>query len=253
MRAPAILVGEDQPGPLGDGLIGLVVGQRETDPVVVVTHRQATLAGGDPTDLVGVAALRRTRHVVDQSLGPVFGGLRPVGGDQRGHQRLVVVIVRGADADLALETRIRELLVATERRLVILLLVVVDDPHPLAEPEPEVFRIAQGRRDALGEHFRVHRRKQPRRLGALEPGGVHGHEDVRRARRPLATDPLDELIGITLEHIHFNAGLPLERLIERFIRVVMPGRVEVEGLGTGDADSRRHADAEHPRGVSDLR
>jgi hypothetical protein len=128
MRPAAVLVRKDDADLLGDRPVLSAVGLDQPDQIVVVDDRDVALAGRHRLDLIGVAALRRARQVVDQAFRPRLGVLEAVCLDHRRDQRLIVDVGRRADADPAQPLRFGEILVGRDLARIDPILGVDDAP-----------------------------------------------------------------------------------------------------------------------------
>ncbi len=230
--AAAVLVREHHPDVVDalDDAVLLVPDPAEE--VVGVRDRDVALARHHRLDLVAVAALRRAGEVGEQPLGPGLRRLLAVVGDDRGHQRQVVDVRRGADADLALVGRIGQRLVGL-RRARHPVLGVEDHPRALRQAVPVAVRVPKVLGDALGQHLRMHRLQQVLAIGEPDAAGVDGQEDVGRAVGALGLHPGDQLLRRALDAVDRDAGRLGEVAVERLVGVVVPGRVDVHLVGRG--------------------
>jgi hypothetical protein len=87
-------------------------------------------------------------------------------------------VVGGADADLAAEARIGEVLDAGQPLRHAGLAVIHDDAGALGDAEPEALRVAQVGGDAALEHLAAHGLQHAGLLRAGEAGGVHRDQHV---------------------------------------------------------------------------
>ena len=230
VRAAVGLVGEHHADLGGDLAVLRLLGAHEVDVIVGVADAELGFAGGHALDLVGVAAARRARQVGRDALGPRLGLLRPVGRQQRAHQRLVVDVARSADQQLALPLGIGQVLVVLRRvGRRHLLLVVHDHARTLGEAEPGTVRVAQVRRHRLGQDLGRDRLQQAHLAGALDAAGIGGDQDIARALVALGLEPLDQGIGLGVDAVDLHTAQIGEVAVERFVSVVMARRIEVEG------------------------
>ena len=209
--------------------------------VIAVRDRDLAFAGHDAAQLVGIAALRRARHVRHHPLGPGAGGLGAVILDDRGQQRLVVGVVRRPDADQSLVPGIGQVEIGA-RRVADLGLVIEDDPRPLREAEPFVVGILQVAGDAGFQKVAVDGLQHAGLLGPLQPRGVHREQDIGGGIASLGLHPRDQLVGLALDPVHGDAGGVFEIGIKPLVGVVVTGRVNVD-LALGQrchGGKRRH-------------
>jgi hypothetical protein len=214
----------------GDGLLLGLVGTREARVVVMVADRDVAFAGSDRVQLVGVAAFRRSRHVLLHRAGPFLrlGFAQPV--DERAHEREVVDVGGGAHADTVVPFRVGERFVAAHLFGLHFRLVVGDDPGAHGEAEPLAAGLAEACGNARVEHRGLHRLEQTELLHPPQAAGVDRDEHVGRAARAFVADALDERVLARLDAVHLDAGLPGEAGVERLVGLVVARRVEVDDL-----------------------
>ena len=120
----------------------LVVHQR---PVIGVADADVALAGRDVARGLAVAAGGLLRQIGLEALQPFLGLRLAVLGEIGGEQRVVVHVLAGADADLALPLRVGQFLVG-DRVLLHALLRGVDDARAHRDAVPVAVRVAVLRR-----------------------------------------------------------------------------------------------------------
>ena len=166
--------------------------------------------------------------------------------------RQVVWVRSRARADLALVLRVAEFLVGVGVGLGHAGLVV--DDHPAAGREAEPLRALAGIgatqrcRDARLEHGRLHRLEQAIGLGAPKACGVDQQDHVGRAGRALALQARQDAGIVGVDPVDAHAGGLAEVRVERLVRLVMAGRVEVQHLFLGRGGQRQCGDAGRERG-----
>ena len=139
----------------------------------------------------------------------------------------VVGMAGAADADLPLEARIGQILVARQPFRGAALAVVHHDAGALGDGEPHALRVAQPGGDPRLDHAGAEGRQHAGIGGPGQPGGIDGDEDIGRAVGALVADALDQLVGIALDQPDPDSGLLGEGLVQGPVRVIMPGGVEV--------------------------
>ena len=259
MRAPALLVGEDHRH-LGHGFHVLGLGRaHQPRQVVAVGQRDRAFTRGHGLDLVGVAALRRPRHVGHHALQPGFGGRRPQVLQHRTEEREVVRVRAGASAHLALVLRVGQLFVGVDVGALHGRLVVDDDPRAGRKAEPgrsaAVAGIAQVRRDARLQHGRVDRLEQTVGFGLGQPRRIDQQHHVGRAGRAFGLQPRDDAGVVGIDAVDLDAGGLGEVGVQRLVGLVVAGRVQVQHLvlrlrGQGTAGQQCSSDqAQGMRGM----
>ena len=221
MGAAAVLVGEDDADRCRDGIVLRLVRGDQAGEVVVVGDRDIAFACRHRFDLIGIAALGVPGHVGDQAPGPGFGGIKAIGFDHRGDERLVIDIRGRANTDLAGPFRIGEILIGGDLGWINPILGVDDGPHPGAEPVPQAVGMAQVFRHRGGQRVRDDRLKEAGVNRACQPAGVDGDEQVGRAAVALGQHALDQGVALGLDQIDRDPGRLGELVIEGLVGAVV--------------------------------
>ena len=165
-------------------------------------------------------------------LQPFLGLGLAVMGDEGGEQRVVVDVLAGADADLALPLRVGELLVG-DRVLLHALLRGVDHARAHRDAVPVAFRIAVLRRHHLVEHVRLDRLRDAGLHRVLEPADVDGEQHVGRAVGALGLDALLEA-GACRDDVDLDAGVLGEGIEQRLDQLALAIGVDVDLARLGE-------------------
>ena len=156
-----------------------------------------------------------------------FLGLRlAVLGVIRGEQRVVVHVLAGADADLALPLRVGELLIG-DRVLLHALLRGVDDARAHRDAVPGAVRAVIGLRHRLLEHGGLDRLRDAGIDRVLQPRHVDGQQHVGRRVRAFGLDALLEA-GARRDHVDLDAGVLGEGLEQRLDQLLLAIRIDVD-------------------------
>jgi len=83
------------------------------------------------------------------------------------------------------------------------------------------------RRDARIENLRGDRREDAEFVRLGQPRGVDRQENVGRAVAALVPDPLEQFIFLAFDAVDLDAGLLGDIGVQRFIRPLVAGRVQV--------------------------
>ena len=216
----------------------LVVHQR---PVVGVGDADVALAGRDVARGFAVAAGRLLREVRLQALEPFLGLRFAVLGEIGGEKRVVVHVLAGADADLALPLRVGELLIG-DGVLLHALLGDVDHAraHRDAVPVPSGSRYCE--RDHLVERRGLDRLRDAGIDRFLQPRDVDGEQQVGGRVRAFGLDALLQPRACR-DHVDLDAGVLGEGLEQRLDQFLLAIRVDVDLVG-----ERGRRDGEAERG-----
>ncbi len=193
-------------------------------------------------------------------LDPFLGFRFAVLGDEGCEQGVVVDVLAGADADLALPFRIGEFLVG-DRVLLHALLRGVDHARAHRDAVPVAVRVAKARRDDLVELVGIDRLRDVRLHGIVQAADIDGQQHVGRAVGAFGLDALLEA-GARRDDIDLDAGVLGESVDQRLDQFRLAIGVDIDlarlrqhrSAGDGDdADSAqggdgnianaRHADA----------
>ena len=225
MRAAAREGRQDHLGGVGPRLaLGfLVVHQR---PVIGVAEADVALAGRDVARHFAVAAGRLLREVRLEAFQPFLGLRFAVLGEIRGEQRVVVHVLAGADADLALPLRVGEFLVG-DRVLLHALLRGVDDARAHRDAVPGAVRAVIGLRHRLLEHCGLDRLRDAGVDRVLQPRDVDGEQHVGRRVRAFGLDALLEP-GACRDHVDLDAGVLGEGFEQRLDQFLLAIRIDVD-------------------------
>ncbi len=159
--------------------------------------------------------------------------------DHRRDQRLVVDLLRRAQAQLALPLRAGERLVGAERRRVHSLRVVGNRACAHRQPVPASLRVAQVRRHVLVEHLRLHRLQQSALRRIPEFASIHRHQDVGRGIASFGREALDQHRRIAGRELHLDAGFARVVVEHGLDQLLVACRVDDQRFGRGRAGSRQ--------------
>lgn len=98
--------------------------------------------------------------------------------------------------------------------------------------------MAQAGRDPRLQERRPHRLEQALLLGAPEPSGIDRDQQVGRAVGAPLLDPDEQLVGVVLDAVDLDPGLPGEVVIEQVVRLVVARGMNVNlGRHGGSAEA----------------
>jgi hypothetical protein len=207
--------------------------------VVVVGEPDVAAPGRDRVEHVDVGA-QDLRLVGHPGLEQRAGLVRPPLGDHVRHERLVVLVVGRAQAELALPARVAEILVAADR--------VLGDARvahrgadPQAQPPPVAVGVAELLRNLALQRFGAHRREQPGLLGAPQVREVGRDQEVGGRAVALAAQALEQLRRRAAAQLQLLAALVLPGRERRLVAVL---RAAVVDDDVGGAAEREDGGAE---------
>jgi hypothetical protein len=221
-------------------------------------HDEGRVLGHDAREVVGIGdphvALSRRDGLEDLGVAIDEDGL--VGGprlhdrlglrlalalDHRRHERLVVDIARGPEAEAAFPLRIAERIVGRQLLGLHLLGVVHDGPRPHGETGPPVLGIAQVSGDIRHDLRRVHSAQESGSRRIPQVARVDADEDIGGRLVSLRLQALEELRGIAAEGLHLDARLLGERVEDQLGPVLGgAGRVHDDFLSFRDRTQPEH-------------
>ena len=176
---------------------------------------------------LAISARRLAAQIGLHAAQPRLGLLGPVMADVGGDQRRVVGMLAGAGADLALELRVGEILVADRGHAQ--LLGRVDEARAHRQGEPIAVRVAHVGGDRLLQRFRADRLRHALVHEVEHRAHVHVHHHVGGRTGALGGDALGE--AFLHEHrVDLDPGLRRERLDQRPHQPRFARRVEVDRL-----------------------
>ena len=228
VRPRAVLVGPRR----RDGEVGVVL--EDPAEVVVVGQADVALALGDHQQqlAVGVDDPRLVRHPRPQQRRGRFAAAL---GDHVGDQRLVVLVVRRAQAGAAAEPRVAQALVAGHGPGRHALGGVDGHAQPRRQRPPVAGDVAARLRDLRAQRRARDPLQQARLLGAPEVGQVRGDVDVGRGVGALALEPLEQLGPGAPAQLELDARRGLEVPEDLLVAVVRAAVVDHERRRVGDA------------------
>ena len=151
-------------------------------------------------------------------------------------KRLVVLVVARAQAELAAEARIAEVLVARHGVGGDALGRAHRRADTGADAPPRAVRVAQALVDVRAQRRGLDRLEQPGLLGAPEVREVRGHEQVGGRLVAFAAQPLEELGRGAAAQLDVQAGLLLERLEGLLVAVLRAAVVDHDVGGTAERE-----------------
>ena len=101
--------------------------------------------------------------------------------------------------------------------------------------------------DAAFEQLGLARGEQAEFVRLGQAGSVDGEEDVGRAVGAFVLQPLEQFVFLALDAVDLDPGLLGEVAVQRFVGLVVAGRVEVQHLflgGGGTADQQQAGDGQ---------
>ena len=244
MRAAVLERRQDHLGGVGPGLPVrlLVVHQR---PVIGVGDADVALAGRDVARDFAVAARRLLRKIGLDAGEPLLGLGGAVVADVGGEQRVVVDVLAGADADLALPLRVGEFLIG-DRVLLHAILRGVDDARAHRDAVPMTLGIAELRRHHLVERLRLDRLRDAGLHRVFEAADVDRQQHVGGAVGTFGLDALLEA-GACRDDVDLDAGVLGEGFEQRLDQLRFAIGVDVDlalrmGRSICDRDGRKRAE-----------
>ena len=235
-----------------DAAVGLVRPE-QLDPQVRVLLVQAPVVVGIDDADVALAGVHRLDHrvvvgeyvggqVVHPALEDFLGLLRPVGLDQGPGQRLVVDLLRRAQAQAAFPLLVGQGFVGAQLFRLDPLGGVDDGPRAQRQSGPAIGAGTILRGNVPFDGGRLERLQQAHLLGLPEVAGVHGEQQVGRGVSAFGLDPRHQrrfLVGDELDLHAGLAGVGIEHRLDQLVDARGIHHHFVGGLGqAGDAQGQ---------------
>ncbi|MCY1428623.1 hypothetical protein D9M71_445130 [compost metagenome] len=175
--------------------------------VVGVDQADVALAGLDRLQQRGVVGEHVSGQVVHPALENLLSLLGAVGFDQGGGERLVVDLLRRAQAQATFPVLVGQRFVGGQLFRLNPLGGIGDGPRTQRQAGPAVGAGAVLRRDVGVEDRRVERLQDAHLLGLPEVAGIHREQQIGRRIGALGLDPRHQRGFLVGDELHLDAGL----------------------------------------------
>ena len=231
MGASALEARQDDLGRLRPRFsVGLVVEHQR--PIISIGNADVAFAGRDIAGDLAVAARWLLREIGFEAAEPFFGLGFTVMGDEGCKQRVVINVLAGANADLALPFRIGEIFVV-QGSLLHAILRGIDHAraHRNAVPVPLGIAIL-GRHDLI-EDVRLDGLGDAGPHCVLDPPDIDGEQHIRGAVGTLGLDALFEARACR-DDIDLDAGVPAKGVEQRLNELALAVSVNIDVARLGE-------------------